>query len=161
MHLERKLFVVSVALFLILVGISAVAKRDPRAPGALSSASDDVMTLGIGSSEVRAAVADDDAERSRGLGGRRDLAGDEGMLFVFDTSDLWGIWMKDMEMSIDVIWLDSSGKVVHIEEGMTPETYPKIFFPAARSRYVIELPAGKVEESGVRLGDVIPIGERE
>src|SRR5712691_6394813 len=40
-------------------------------------------------------VADTDESRAQGLGNRTSLASDAGMLFVFETTNLWSFWMKD------------------------------------------------------------------
>jgi len=154
MHLERKLFLASIILFVVLIGASMIAGSRS---GALTDPSTELSTLTLGRFTVHAEVVQDEASRSRGLGGRTTLAPDSGMLFIFDSSDLWGIWMKDMKISIDVLWLNESGKIVSVEENMLPETYPKIFFPTTRSRYVLELPQGTFRMTGASLGDSIDL----
>ncbi|MFT7557348.1 MAG: uncharacterized membrane protein (UPF0127 family) [Planctomycetota bacterium] len=91
-------------------------------------------------------VADGRAERVRGLSGTERLAFDEGMLFAFDRPDFHGIWMKDMSYALDIVWFDEEYSIVHTEENVTPETYPKVFRPDRESWYVLELPAGWLEK---------------
>ena len=50
----------------------------------------------VGNVEIEIEIADTPAERSQGLSGRRSLAENEGMLFVFDSSLIASFWMKDM-----------------------------------------------------------------
>ena len=154
MQLERKLFLTSAILFLLFVGASFVVGGSD---GVSSRVSKNISTLTLGSSLVSVEIADDEMSRSQGLGGRLKLDRGTGMLFIFDRSDLWGIWMKDMKIAIDVIWLDQTGKIVTVEENMSPETYPKIFFPTKRARYVLEVPAGAFRASGASIGDVIDL----
>ncbi|PJE73909.1 MAG: hypothetical protein COV01_03645 [Candidatus Taylorbacteria bacterium CG10_big_fil_rev_8_21_14_0_10_41_48] len=154
MHLERKLFVSSVILFLILIGVSAVVEKRSQVS---KTESNKIVTLAIGDSVFDTEIARDDSSRSLGLGGRDALDSHSGMIFIFDYSDLWGIWMKDMKISIDVLWLDEKGRIVSIEENMSPESYPKIFFPTIRSRYVIELSSGTFATSGASIGDVVDV----
>ena len=52
----------------------------------------------------------------KGLAVKNELKENESMLFVFDKPEKHSFWMKDMKFPIDIIWLDSNGKVVHIEE---------------------------------------------
>ena len=45
----------------------------------------------------------------KGLSGRDNLADDEGMFFVFEKSDIYPFWMKDMKFAIDIIWIMEDG----------------------------------------------------
>ena len=56
----------------------------------------------------------------KGLAVKNKLKENESMLFVFDKLENHSFWMKDMKFPIDIIWLDSTGKVVHIEENLEP-----------------------------------------
>ena len=38
------------------------------------------------------------------------------MLFIFETADFHGIWMKNCKFPIDILWLDEERKVVHVAE---------------------------------------------
>lgn len=103
---------------------------------------------------VDSKVADDASERQSGLAGMQSLAADEGMLFVFEEPGLHGFWMKDMLISIDIIWINSDKKVVHIEENVSPNSYPELTFtPNAEAQYVLEIASGQVQEIGISLGD--------
>ena len=55
------------------------------------------------------------------------IAPDEAMLFVFPVDDLYGFWMNDILMPVDIFWLDAQGQVVSIEQDVAPETYPNVF----------------------------------
>lgn len=101
------------------------------------------------------ALARTDSERSQGLSGVPCLADEEGMLFIFNEPYEVGIWMKDMLMSLDIIWLDENGVVIHIENSVSPNTYPKIFTPASPAKYVIELKSGIFAKSGIEKGTKI------
>ena len=46
---------------------------------------------------VEARIANSPEEREQGLSGTDPLAQDQGMLFIFDTPDVYGIWMKEMK----------------------------------------------------------------
>nr|QOV09146.1 DUF192 domain-containing protein [uncultured Thermoplasmata archaeon] len=61
-------------------------------------------------------VADTSAERAAGLMNRETLAQDWGMLFVFDTPQNVSFWMKNTLIPLDIIFIDSAGKVVNIEQ---------------------------------------------
>ena len=107
----------------------------------------------IGENVISVRVADTENLRKRGLSGVKELPVKQGMLFVFDTTERHGIWMEGMIMSIDIIWIDESFRVVGIEHSVSPETYPKIFKPPVPVRYVIETSATYTDTFGVRVGD--------
>ncbi|KKW19850.1 MAG: hypothetical protein UY63_C0005G0033 [Parcubacteria group bacterium GW2011_GWA2_51_10] len=111
-------------------------------------------TVRIAGKEIRVTIVDTPDERSRGLSGRKELAPDEGMLFVFETDGVYGFWMKDMLFPIDIVWLSGGWKVVDIHTHVMPSTYPAIFRPRGPIRYVIEMPAGSATESGLKIGDI-------
>lgn len=95
--------------------------------------------------------------RQNGLSHRRPLSSDEGMLFVFEKEGFYGFWMKDMLFSIDIIWIDANLKIVHIENNVSPQTYPKVFRPTSKSLYVLEILAGQSEISNIKIGDSVKI----
>ncbi len=109
----------------------------------------------IGDSIIRLEIVSTKRDRARGLSGRAYMPNDTGMWFIFDKDDYHGIWMKDMNFNIDIIWVDSFMKIVHIEENVSPNTYPKVFTPSRKARYVLELPAGYVISAGIKNSDQV------
>lgn len=111
----------------------------------------------IGNVPIRVEVANTDALRANGLGGRDSLGATNGMLFIFDKSDYHQIWMKDMHIVIDVIWIDANFKVVDITKGLRPDTYPKTFEPVSPARFVIETNNHYAESFGIKMGDMVTL----
>ncbi len=97
-------------------------------------------------------VAEDEEARSRGLSGRESLAEGTGMLFVFEENGQPCFWMKDMNFSIDMVWLNEARQVVHLESRVGPETFPDQFCPDEAARYVLEVNAGAAESLGLTEG---------
>lgn len=93
-----------------------------------------------------------EAERSKGLSGKKCIPEDQAMLFVFDKPDTYGFWMKDMNFSIDIIWLDADKEVVFIQNNATPESYPHIFKPKDKSLYVLEVASGMADSLNITIG---------
>ncbi len=89
----------------------------------------------------------------RGLSGHKPLTPDEGMLFVFPKAGNYGFWMKDMTFPLDIIWFDQNFHVTHIEKALSPDTYPKTFYPNANSEYVLEVNAGQAATVDLKIGD--------
>lgn len=115
-----------------------------------------------GDVSIHVAIADTPTERQLGLGGRELMAAGQGMLFIFDESKRWRIWMKNMAFGIDILWLDKKGRVVDIREHVYPEMYNKntleVFEPREPARYILEVLVGFSGASGIRVGDVIELG---
>lgn len=115
----------------------------------LESTSKDTVTLG--KERLKLEVADTDAERIQGLSERGGLAKDSAMLFVFPIATQQCMWMKDMKFSLDMVWLDSSKKIVKIAQDVTPETYPETFC-ADNTKYVLELNSGVIKQNNLKIG---------
>lgn len=99
-------------------------------------------------------VADDDAERARGLMFRDALASDHGMLFIHDREEPQAYWMKNTKIPLDILYFDDSRKLVGQQRDVPPcslgdacPPYPS----KAPARYVLELNAG--EASRLKLSD--------
>lgn len=98
-------------------------------------------------------IADSNAERVRGLSGVERLQPHGGLLMDFQANNTWGIWMKDMNIPLDIIWLTKDKEVVYIEENVSPDLKTsKVFMPTRPTWYVIELPAGTVKKDGIERG---------
>lgn len=106
----------------------------------------------IGGTDVRVVVADTPATRVQGLSGTDFLAEGEGMLFMFPEEAQYGFWMKDMNFSIDIIWLSREWVVVDMAENVSPESYPTSFSPSKPALYVLEVPAGFAKSHNIAVG---------
>lgn len=118
--------------------------------------------LHIGEIPLRVEIADTDATREKGLSGRKEFPDVNGILFIFDKPDYHGIWMKDMNFPIDVIWIDENLTVVGITTGLTPESYPDTYRPPTRIKYVVETDTHFADTFGIGVGNKVslPLGYR-
>jgi uncharacterized membrane protein (UPF0127 family) len=109
----------------------------------------------INNKAVTVEVADERAEQIQGLSGRTGLEENEGMLFVFPEAQIHYFWMKDMNFSLDMIWIDSMGSVIDITKNISPDTFPKTFGPSSPALYVLEVNAGWSDRNNITVGDVV------
>ncbi len=144
-----------ILLVLAIVAAAAVGWCLHAYPHTVMQSSQKNIT--IGAAAVAVDVADTEPLREQGLSGRFGLSEGQGMLFVFDTDGTWGIWMKDMQFPIDILWADASGRVVTVASAVAPDTYPQAFYPTAPARYVVELPSGFAARHGIAEGTKIVI----
>ncbi len=98
-------------------------------------------------------IADTPEKRIKGLSGREGLDENTGLVFVYDQPGIYGVWMKDMNFPIDVIWLDENYRVADIAEDLRPDSFPEVFKPSAPAKYILEANAGFAEENGLKIGD--------
>ena len=110
--------------------------------------------LFLGNEILNVDIADTDEKRTLGLSGRNEL-NDRGMIFIFEDEAIRGFWMKDMLVSIDIVWIDSDGVILHIENNISPDSYPDVFQPNVPAKYVLETSANYTVEKGIQLGDKI------
>ena len=103
--------------------------------------------------EIAVTLRTTEAEQREGLSGKKSLADNEGMLFVFDSPTSRGFWMKDMRFAIDIISLDMYMRVVGIIPNATPESYPRVFYTPETMQYTLEVPSGFAQKEGIVVGD--------
>lgn len=109
----------------------------------------------LGSGLFSVQVARTKAAREKGLSGVDQIGPNEGLLMVFDTDDTYGIWMKDMNFPIDIIWLDANKEVVSMVTSADPAlSTSKTFTPTAPARYVLEVESGMIQNSAIKIGSV-------
>lgn len=105
--------------------------------------------------KITAYRATTNEEREQGLSGTAYLSPRDGMLFEFPYENQWYFWMKDMSIPIDIIWISKDMTVVHIEENLSPDTYPESFGPPSNALYVLETASGVVKKTNLKIGDKI------
>lgn len=106
---------------------------------------------------ITAELAVTDAERARGLMMREKVNPDQGMLFVFREEGLHAMWMKNMLIPLDFLWLDKEQRIVHIEENVPPcERDPcPSYSSRIPAKYVLELKAGSIKANALGLYDKV------
>jgi uncharacterized membrane protein (UPF0127 family) len=132
---------------------------DPADQDAAAAAADqepvvgDLVDITVGGIAIQVEIADDDAERQRGLMYRESLEEDHGMLFIYDRETTLAFWMKNTLIPLDIAYLDSDLRIVDIQqmEPQTTETHPS----SAPAQYALEMNLGWFERNGVTVGDRI------
>lgn len=115
-----------------------------------------------GGEEVRvtAEIADDKAERQKGLMSRPEgsLPEDAGMLFVFGREKTLSFWMKDTLLPLSIAYVAADGRIVDIED-MEPLDKKTKHPSAEPAKYALEVNQGFFAERGVEVGDTVEIPE--
>lgn len=112
-------------------------------------------TIKVDETVLEVQIADDESKRIRGLMFQDPLPYDQGMIFVFDEPGVYSLWMLNMQFSLDMIWFDEQGNVVHIEQDIPPcETPTEIMacqsiVPSGEAKYILEVTSGFVDQFGI------------
>ena len=112
----------------------------------------------IGNKEINIEVVTKSADMERGLGYRKSLDQNSGMLFSYVGYVRPSYWMKGMEFPLDMIWIGDD-KVIGYEQnvpvvatGMLPTYAPKELI-----NMVLEVNAGFVQTNSIKIGDSLII----
>ncbi|OYX43713.1 hypothetical protein B7Y94_01130 [Candidatus Saccharibacteria bacterium 32-49-12] len=115
----------------------------------------ETISVRLGGGRFQLKIADSSAERIQGLSGVSTLPPNGGMLFAYRYGGQHGIWMKDMKIPLDIVWLDNDRKVIKIVEKADPDLgMEMVYRPETDARYIIELSAGAVAEHAIKLDSV-------
>ena len=109
----------------------------------------------LGGQRYRVEIADDDAERARGLMFRDELAAGTGMIFLHDREEPQAYWMKNTKIPLDILYFDNARKLVAQQRDVPPCTAGDACPPYpsnAPARYVLELNAGEAAKLKLQNG---------
>ncbi len=97
-------------------------------------------------------LAETPEHRTQGLMYVRELPVDTGMLFIFPTPAPLSFWMKNTLISLDIIFLDTDGRIINISAGAKPRTLSR-HVAEAQALGVLEINGGLAEKLGIKPGD--------
>ncbi len=133
-------------------------------PGLITGCSAGQPSVQLKGERFSVEIADDEAERQRGLMFRETMAPSAGMLFLFERKEPLAFWMKNTRIPLDILYFDEQWKLVGWSLNTPPcsrgdqcPSYPS----QAPARYVLELNAGTSERLGVKLGDSLDVSRVE
>ena len=169
----KQLFIplAAVAAFIILVGLftknqSSInwSKYFPNMVTATTAPAQQ-KTVTVNSKTINVELANTEALREKGLGGRSSLDAGSGMLFVFDPKQVKPIfWMKDMQISLDLIWI-SGNKIVKIDKNVpapvtgTPDSKLNKYSPNQPVDDVLEVNGGYCDTNNIKVGDSVDLSK--
>jgi len=153
MSLEILLLIV---IILIMIYLSFHFARTLLAPSSFENSSGSVC---FGNNCFQVEIAKTEAQREKGLMNVNVLDKNKGMLFVFDREGIYPFWMKNTLIPLDIIWIDSRGKIVFIGQNVQPcksLICPSIV-PSAMAKYALEINAGITNDLGIKTGETASI----
>jgi uncharacterized membrane protein (UPF0127 family) len=123
----------------------------------------ETATITVGEDELTVEIADDGSLRSRGLSYRDGLEPGTGMLFIYPDEGERSFWMRGMRFCLDIVWI-ADGEIVGAAENACPEPgVPEAnlsrFLSPEPVQFVLEVPAGWLDERGYGAGTPVDLGE--
>ena len=108
---------------------------------------------------VTAAIAETTETQRIGLSEVDCLPPDRGMLFVYERNQSLGFWMRNMEIGIDIVHIDSEGVITSIQHAEAPAadedgTEERHQYPGT-GQFVLEVNYNWTTEHGVEVGDIV------
>jgi uncharacterized protein len=155
---------------LLLASCQAPEARDRPSPPAGRSVTDVNAESYVGPALPRARVLLKDAyggvhrvdvevaatpeSRTRGLMWRKELPAGQGMLFIFPEEDVQSFWMRNTLIPLDMLFINSAGRIVGIIERAEPRTLTSRSV-GVPGRYVLEVPGGWSQSQGITRGGTV------
>ncbi len=149
-----------VGLAVIIIGVVALILA--AAVAVFSANVQSRVSLNIGDGVFTARLANTPALRDAALNGTTDLSNNQALMMAYPSDSKWPISMKDIKTSMDIIWIDKDKKIVYIVMNASPDSgVDSVFTPKSDARYVVELPAGSVDNLNIKSGRsaVFDLGE--
>ena len=141
---------------LILIAVTLAAWSAPAAAQsglvAFETGTLAIETAAGDTHDFRVEIAETPEQRAQGLMFRRHLDADAGMLFLFGSVEVRGMWMKNTLIPLDMLFIDETGKIVRIEERTVPHSLRAIVSGGPVSA-VLELNAGTASRLAIEPGD--------
>jgi uncharacterized membrane protein (UPF0127 family) len=97
-------------------------------------------------------IADNDAERAKGLMYRKELPEGRGMLFDFHHEQEVSFWMQNTYIPLDMIFIRGDGRILRIAENTEPLS-TRLIPSGGPVRAVLEVIGGTARKLGIGPGD--------
>jgi uncharacterized membrane protein (UPF0127 family) len=99
-------------------------------------------------------VAENDADREKGLMFRKELPDGKGMLFDFHSEQEVGFWMQNTYIPLDMLFIQGDGRILSIAENTEPLS-TRIIPSGGKVRAVLEVIGGTARKLGIAPGDLV------
>ena len=137
-----------------LAPAAAPAQQVERKPQSLDHGQVVLLPAGRDAVTVDVEVVYRPADRQKGLMYRRELAGNAGMLFLFEQERQQSFWMHNTYLPLDMVFIRSDMSVLGVVENAEPLTdiSRRVEGP---SQFVLEVNAGFCRKAGITAGTMV------
>jgi uncharacterized membrane protein (UPF0127 family) len=99
-------------------------------------------------------IAGTEFDRQLGLMFRKSMNENQGMLFIFPDNRIRSFWMRNTEIPLDIIFVDSAKTILNIAKNTTPYS-DNSYSSSGPAKYVIEVNGGFTDTHNIVHGDKI------
>jgi uncharacterized membrane protein (UPF0127 family) len=134
-------------IIVILIAFALIINLSPKTPKAE-----------INGQVFNLYLAETSKDQEIGLAKYNHLEQDQGMLFLFNKSDFYSFWMKDMKFPIDIIFIQDE-KIVDVfnKVPVAPNENLPVYKTVTKANKVLEINAGLANKYGIKIGSEIKI----
>lgn len=111
-----------------------------------------VIQRANGRDQLNIWLADSPAQQQQGLMWIQKLPADHGMLFLLPEPRGMTMWMKNTYVPLDMLFFNSTGRILHIHEQAEPLS-EAIIDSGVEVAGVLEILAGEARRRGIQVGD--------
>lgn len=108
-----------------------------------------------GEQKFKVYLATTPEKQKQGLMNIKSLNQEEGMLFIFPTSQPLSFWMKNTYIPLDIIFIDSNLEIIKIHQNTKPLNTTLLYNSEQPAKYALEINANLTEKLKIELGDKI------
>ena len=144
----REICVLALALLLtssLLAQVSPADTPQPKLP---------TITLSVGDKVLSTEVADDEAEREKGMMFRKEMPEGTAMLFVLDAPQKPAFWMRNTLIPLSVAYVNTFGMIMEIHD-LQPKDERPVSADFDSILYAIEVPQGWFSKNGILAGSMV------
>jgi uncharacterized membrane protein (UPF0127 family) len=123
----------------------------------------DKGTIKIGNSVINVEIAESDAERQRWLMFRNEeFPLNSAMILVYPKSDLYALWLLNIQYNLDIIWFNEEGKLVYIIRDAKPcenplDPHSCTFKTNVPAKYIVVSTEGFIKENNITNSSTLTI----
>ena len=135
---------------LLLYGCTVLQPQKMEQQGPPVPQTGKTLAVELGGSMFNLEIADTPEEHLKGLSGRRELAEDGGMLFIYSEARDLVFWMDNTLLPLTLLYISEEGEILSIHD-MYPNDRSAVVSPGP-VQYVIEVRLGALSEAEKLIG---------
>lgn len=139
-----------VAVLLSLVVLTGCGRAEAGKKAAPKTV-EDRFAIKIGDRTVQMQIAALPAEMQKGLMFREKMGADEGMLFIYESPQAMGFWMRNTKLPLDIGFISPEGELQEIY-AMYPLDERTVASRGRRLQFALEMNQGWFKQNGVKPG---------
>jgi len=153
----KRIWIPAICLALLLGGSCKDSKKDVVLTKEVTFSKEGTLQLYKASTDsvlvnLQVEFAETEYETQTGLMYRKGMEDQQAMLFIFDTEEMKGFYMKNTQFPLDIIFLDKDKQVVNIAKDAQPFNQSTLRSEGP-AQYVLEVNAGLSDKWGLSPGD--------